>query len=105
MLSIEIYVQFQDIYAGFSKKSKLAPLCMLSHERADFILTDAALVSHARNLKFRSSERNVRVQSRTGSRYQVCGNRSTRIVRLKSLDLGGHAIEKSLIGWSEIRSA
>ena len=62
MLSVELQVQLQNNYARFAEDAELPSRSVFGNERAQVRLADMPRTRHSRNLEFRGSRRNVRVQ-------------------------------------------
>ena len=100
MKTVEIQIQFQNIHAGFAKKSQVATLRMSLDKRAHVFFFDATRMSNARNLEFRSSRRDIWVQAGTRRGHQVNRNRSIWILCLTLLYVTLYALEQILVGRS-----
>src|SRR5260370_7668048 len=105
MRCIEFEVQFENIYAGFSQKSKLSFLSMLRHDGTQFHSAQAARTRHAGDLKLCRCRRNVWIQSRSRCGNQIYRNCCARILRMELLYVTFHAFHELTICWAEIRSA
>jgi hypothetical protein len=94
---IQFKIQFEHIYAGFAEETELPSFSMSTNHRAQIGFTNVTFLRNARDLKFRRSGRNVRIQSGARRRDQINRNRHGRVFCAQPLHIAVHAIYESFI--------
>ncbi len=104
MRCVEIEVEFEDANAGFAEKAELASECVLGDQLANFGLGEVAVFCDARDLEFSGSGRNLGIEARAGSGYEIDGNWRIRILGVELRRVGLDAVQQLVIRGREIRA-
>src|SRR5580658_3629311 len=102
MRGVEFEVQLEDIDARLAEEAEVAPLGMFCDDGSQVLFRNPPNACDARNLKFRSRWRNMRIETRAGTRNEIDWYRHIGIFGLKFCDVAIYAIGERFVRWPEI---
>lgn len=100
---VERQIQLQDVHTRLAKQAKLSRLDVLVHQQVHLLDGESTSAGDRENLKLRGGDRDVWIQTGSGSGDQVDRDVCRRLVQLTHFCCAlSDASDQRCIGWSEV---